>query len=111
MLRSHGLRGHVIVETFSEQPEAYDCSVFWVAFAHQSQAVPHRVVFREAHTSSARKNQGRSSKWRLRFQGCVDREAADALVRAELYLPRSFLPPLSPGQFYYVEAEGARVVD
>ncbi|MBP6750681.1 MAG: ribosome maturation factor RimM [Xanthomonadaceae bacterium] len=41
--------------------------------------------------------------------GVDDRDAADALRGAELYVPRSALPPPKDGEFYWVDLEGLRV--
>lgn len=41
----------------------------------------------------------------------ADRDAAEALRGAELYVPRSVLPPPAPGEYYWVDLEGLRVVN
>ncbi|MCC7249166.1 MAG: ribosome maturation factor RimM [Lysobacter sp.] len=41
--------------------------------------------------------------------GVDDRDAAEALRGAELYVPRSALPPPKDGEFYWVDLEGLRV--
>jgi 16S rRNA processing protein RimM len=41
--------------------------------------------------------------------GIEDRDAAEALRGAELYVPRSALPPPKDGEFYWVDLEGLRV--
>lgn len=43
--------------------------------------------------------------------GIDDRDAAEALRGAELYIPRSALPPPRPGEFYWVDLEGLNVVN
>jgi len=109
--RPQGLRGYVIVDVFSTQPEAYDRSVFWVAFNYEPEARPLRVeVCRPYRTPKDEKEPGRR-RYLLRFAGYRSRSDAEALRQAGLYLPKAYLPPLPEGQFYYVEAEGAQVVD
>lgn len=41
--------------------------------------------------------------------GVEDRDAAEALRGAELFVPRSALPPPKDGEFYWIDLEGLRV--
>ena len=41
----------------------------------------------------------------------ADRDAAEALKGTEVYAPRSVLPPPKPGEYYWVDLEGLRVVN
>ncbi|MFZ5606085.1 MAG: ribosome maturation factor RimM [Pseudomonadota bacterium] len=43
--------------------------------------------------------------------GIADRDAADALRGTEVLVPRSALPPPAPGEYYWVDLEGLRVVN
>ena len=43
--------------------------------------------------------------------GVDDRDAADALRGTEVWVPRSALPPPAPGEYYWVDLEGLRVVN
>lgn len=104
--RAHGLRGHLLVESFAEEPTRYDLRHFWVAWPHDEQAKPYAVAHLAPHSDAKA-----SRYWRLRFRESTDRTAAEQFLRAELYLPRAFLPPLPEGQFYYIEALGAQVID
>ena len=40
-----------------------------------------------------------------------DKDAADALRGTEVLVPRSVLPPPAPGEYYWVDLEGLRVVN
>ena len=42
--------------------------------------------------------------------GCDDRDAAEALRGTEIWVPREVLPPPAPGEYYWVDLEGLRVV-
>jgi 16S rRNA processing protein RimM len=44
------------------------------------------------------------------FPDATDRDAAEALKGLEIYAPRSALPPARPGEFYWADLEGLRVV-
>lgn len=41
----------------------------------------------------------------------TDRDAIEAMRGTEIYVPRSALPPPAPGEFYWVDLEGLRVVN
>jgi 16S rRNA processing protein RimM len=43
--------------------------------------------------------------------GVEDRDAADALRGTEVWVPRAVLPPPGPGEYYWVDLEGMRVVN
>ena len=45
------------------------------------------------------------------FPGVEDRDAAEALRGSEVWVPRSALPPARPGEYYWVDLEGLRVVN
>ena len=44
-------------------------------------------------------------------RGVDDRDAAEALRGTEILVPRSALPPPKPGEYYWVDLEGLRVVN
>lgn len=44
------------------------------------------------------------------FPGVEDRDAVEALRGTEIHVPRSALPPPKPGEFYWVDLEGLRVI-
>ncbi|CAG4974446.1 MAG: ribosome maturation factor RimM [Lysobacter sp.] len=46
-----------------------------------------------------------------RFPDVDDRTAAEALRGLEIHVPRDALPPPKPGEFYWVDLEGLRVVN
>ncbi|MFT4178307.1 MAG: ribosome maturation factor RimM [Thermomonas sp.] len=43
--------------------------------------------------------------------GIADKDAADALRGTDVLVPRSALPPPAPGEYYWVDLEGLRVVN
>lgn len=44
-----------------------------------------------------------------RFPGIADRDRAQALIGAEIWVSRSALPPPGPGEYYWVDLEGLAV--
>ena len=47
----------------------------------------------------------------VRLPDVEDRDAADALRGTEVFVPRSVLPRPAPGEYYWVDLEGLRVVN
>ena len=46
-----------------------------------------------------------------RFPDIEDRDAAEALLGTEVWVPREALPPPKPGEYYWIDLEGLRVVN
>jgi len=46
----------------------------------------------------------------LKFVGCDDRDQAVALLQCEIGVHRAQLPPPGPGEYYWADLEGLRVV-
>ncbi|MCS7188915.1 MAG: ribosome maturation factor RimM [Bacteroidia bacterium] len=112
VLRPHGLRGHLLLECFSDAPQRYDHTTVWVLYPERDIAYPRRVLFFSRYLQKPTQQGSHSTYWRILLEGVPDRTAAESLRRVELYLPRTLLPPLSsPEEFYYVEAQSARVID
>lgn len=70
------------------------------------------VVRQDGVLSRLRLVQGRRHGKGLvaRLEGCGTREAAEALAGAEILLPKSALPALPSGDYYWYELEGLTVV-
>lgn len=63
---------------------------------------------REAWNVNSGRLQGKAVVAKL--AGCDDRDAAEALVGADIAIPRAQLPPTSgPGEFYWADLVGLRV--
>ncbi|MCS6894991.1 MAG: hypothetical protein NZZ60_02425, partial [Bacteroidia bacterium] len=107
VVKAHGLRGHLIAESFSEAPDKYDISAFWIK--QGDSLIPQSVEYIHSYETSDKNKPLRW--WRLRFSGMRSRTEAENWIGVILYLPRSYLPPLTGNSFYYIEAENALVVD
>ena len=46
----------------------------------------------------------------LKFAGCDDRDHAAALIHSDIAVRRAQLPPPRPGEYYWADLEGLRVV-
>ncbi|MCI4566766.1 ribosome maturation factor RimM [Lysobacter sp. CFH 32150] len=96
-----GVRGELKLESFTE-PAA-------TIFSYQPWTL-RDAQGRERELTGAR---GRETNKGLvaTFADITDRDAAEALRGTEVYVPRSALPPPKPGEYYWVDLEGLRVVN
>ncbi len=96
-----GVRGELKLESFSDPPDAIFRYRPWTL--RSAQGI-------ERELDGAR---GRTTAKGIVMQvpGVEDRDAAEALRGGEIFVPRSALPPPKPGQYYWVDLEGLRVVN
>ena len=96
-----GIRGELKLESFTDPATAIFSYQPWLLRDAQGN---------ERELAGAR---GRESAKGLvaTFPGVDDRDAAEALRGSELFAPRSALPPPKPGEYYWVDLEGLRVVN
>ena len=100
VLRAHGLRGEVLVDADSENPDRFRAGSELFA------RVDGRV--RRLEVASSRSHRGRLL---VRFAEVTDRDDAEALRGALLQVPEDQVPPAGDGAFYYFQLVGCRVVD
>ena len=100
VLRAHGLRGEVLVDADSENPDRFRKGSRLLA------DVGGRV--RRLEVASSRPHRGRQL---VRFADVTDRDAAEALRGALLEVPEDQVPAAEDGTFYYFQLVGCRVVD
>lgn len=97
--RAHGLRGEVAVEIESDVEARFaEGAEMWLA--PSSGAAPKRV-----RVASRRPFKGGCL---IRFDGCDDRDAAEAVGGARLEVDRSEVPPAAAGSWYYFELIGCQ---
>ena len=96
-----GVRGELKLESFTEPTRGILRYQPWLLRDAQG---------REREVDGAR---GRETNKGIvaTLPGVEDRDAAEALRGTEVWVPRSVLPPPSPGEYYWVDLEGLRVVN
>ncbi len=96
-----GVRGQVKIESWTEPREAI--------FRYQ----PWTLRSPNGAESELQGVRGRETGKHLiaNFPGVDDRDAVEALRGTEIFVPRSALPPPKPGEFYWVDLEGLRVLN
>jgi 16S rRNA processing protein RimM len=98
--KTHGYDGKVVAFIDADDPTVY-ASVKMVFLNIHDSLVPYFI-----EESSLKNN-----KLIVRFQDVSTEDQAAGLVKKELYLPLSALPPLSGNKFYYHEIKGFMVKD
>ena len=100
VLGAFGVRGEVKVQSFTDPENAL--------LRYQPWTLVHRGVERELAGVQGRvTNKGVNAT----LPGVADRDAAEALAGAEIWVPRSRLPAPKPGEYYWVDLEGLEVVN
>lgn len=108
VLRPHGVRGEVVVEVSSDNPErfAVGSELLLMAPGEAGEALPE-AARRRLTIETVRPHRG---VLLVGFAGVEDRDAADVL-RGELAVPGSAVPAPPEGTWYHFQLLGCRVVD
>ncbi len=100
-VRAHGLRGEVRLQIFSDVPDRFDPG-------RELLVVEKGKAPRKARIASFRPTRGGGV---IRFEGCNDRDQAEALRGARLEVASSDVPAAPEGQYYHFELVGCRCID
>jgi 16S rRNA processing protein RimM len=99
----HGRKGSLLVYLDTDEPEKYnELEALFVQNA-DGELLPYMIE----HIEYQYRTQSHSI---VKFRD-MDADAAQSLVKSEVYLPLSMLPPLTGNNFYYHEVIGFKVVD
>jgi 16S rRNA processing protein RimM len=90
---AHGVHGALRLRCFTEQPD--DVAAYGPLFDRRGQRLFEITIIGHAKGGVI-----------VRASGIDDREAAEALRGAELFVPRSALPDPADDEFYYQDLEG-----
>jgi 16S rRNA processing protein RimM len=95
----HGVRGGVKVESFTEpRGRILEYQPWILRHAGAEQVLRARPLVREPRLA-------------VLLEGIGDRDAAAALMGAEIWIRRGQLPPTAPGEYYWADLEGLAVVN
>lgn len=108
VLRPHGVRGEVVVEVASDNPERFvkGAELLLMAPGQAGEASPESAR-RRLTIDTVRPHRG---VLLVGFAGIEDRDAADA-VRGELAVPAGEVPEAPEGTWYHFQLLGCRVID
>ena len=100
VLGAFGIRGEAKLESWTEPRAAIFRYQPWIVRDPQG---------REHEVSGVRGRE--SGKFLIAtWPDVTDRDVIEAMRGTEVYVPRSALPPPQPGEYYWVDLEGLRVV-
>lgn len=94
-----GIRGEVKLQSFTDPVGALIRYQPWILIHHGQEREIDGVRARETAKGVT-----------AQLPGVDDRDAAEALKGAEVWVPRSRLPAPKPGEYYWVDLEGLSVV-
>jgi len=98
--KTFGYKGQVVVYLDTDEPEKYK-ALEAVFVKEEEDMLPYMIeefIYKGANQAI------------LKFTD-VDGDTAKNMVKSELYLPLSFLPPLTENKFYFHEVIGFEVID
>jgi len=94
-----GVKGELKLESWTEPRDALFRYLPWTLVHRDGE---HRVTVAKGRLSP-------NGSITARLPQIETREAAEALLGAEIWVPRSQLPPPKPGEHYWVDLEGLAV--
>jgi 16S rRNA processing protein RimM len=101
--RAHGLKGELRVETFFDGSDALDeVDELWLSRQAEGAegAQRHSVEWARAVPKA----------YLVKLEGVAERDGAEALKGATVWVERAALPPTDDSEYYLVDLIGARVV-
>lgn len=111
ILDAWGVKGWVKILPHSTDPEALFAAKSWFLQAPDAKFRPGFTLFSGTVTLSVDESKVHSDTVVAKFLGLDDRNAAEALRGARIFLPRSSFPAASKDEYYWVDLIGLKVVN
>ena len=101
IVTKYSFKGEVVIKLDTDEPELYkEMESVYVEFG--SNLVPFFIEKSSLH---------KGNQLRVQFEDIYSEEAADSILKCEIYLPLNLLPKLTGNKFYFHEVIGFTVVD
>lgn len=111
ILDAWGVKGWVKILPHSTDPEALFAAKSWFLQAPDAKFRPGFTLFSGTVTLSVDEAKVHSDTVVAKFLGLDDRNGAEALRGARIFLPRSSFPAASKDEYYWVDLIGLKVVN
>ena len=111
VLDAWGVKGWVKVLPHSSEPQALLDALAWYLQAPEARHRPGFSAFKGTVSVAIEQSKLHSDALVAKFEGLDDRNAAEALRGASIYLPRSAFPNTDPDEYYWVDLIGLAVVN
>lgn len=99
IVAAHGVRGTVKVRSFTESEDLFDRQEHLILIDPKGRRHEPEVIAVQTHKSTLR----------LSLKNVESREAAETLVGSKIYIPKTDLPPLEEGIYYWIDLIGLEV--
>jgi 16S rRNA processing protein RimM len=101
IVKKFSFKGELLAKLDTDEPELYeDLDAIFIDL--RGTMVPFFIESSQLH---------KSDLLRIKFEDVNTEADADALIKAELYLPLAALPKLSGNKFYFHEVIGFQIID
>jgi 16S rRNA processing protein RimM len=97
----HGIRGGLKVVSYAETPDIFEADVSFLVVDATGQTHTRTIEWVKPHKRGLL----------FSFHEIQDRDAAETLLQAEIYMKKADLPLLEEDTYYWFELEGLSVVD
>jgi len=111
VLDAWGVKGWLKILPHSNDPEALFAAKSWFLQAPDAKFRPGFTAFSGTVSLSVDEAKVHSDSVVAKFVGLDDRNAAEALRGARIFLPRSSFPAASKDEYYWVDLIGLKVVN
>ncbi len=97
----HGIKGSLKVVSYTETPDIFETDLPFLIVDTRGQSHTHTIDWVKPHKRTLL----------MSFHDVEDRDAAETLLQAEIYMKKADLPILEEDTYYWFELEGLSVVD
>ena len=111
VLDAWGVKGWLKILPHSNDPEALFAAKSWFLQAPDAKFRPGFTAFSGTVSLSVDEAKVHSDSVVAKFVGLDDRNAAEALRGARIFLPRSSFPAASKDEYYWVDLIGLKVIN